>query len=338
MPSISSLPSGGTTGNPSPATDYTCDGCAQPIPPTHPRLHCLICADHDLCAVCALGCLFVGAHTATHAIAVYRTSGGSMQGAVVSQISISYGADISSGTLPTSGSSPGGTAVPIHEGAPTATDGWQRFFHQDMSPTPTFTGLMDAIFTYLDPSNTGCLMPETFSRLLDDMGNPTHENAWKANLNASFGRSKEDAADAALKSAFDAFSIDHVCHPRPRASGRNFFGGSAAAGPMPLITRRGLVDITAVELLSDPAGEFSKLARLVGLYMLQPYSTWGAMPRGVLPPNPDPRMLARVAAAQSSAQRNGQQAFAAAQMSANIQAYANQVAVHAVGTTEYVYR
>ncbi|KAJ7488417.1 hypothetical protein FB451DRAFT_1553793 [Mycena latifolia] len=230
----------------------------------------------------------------------------------------------------------GGTAASTHGGGADTQAGWEPFFYTDMSPTPTFTRLIDAIFTHLDPKNTGCLAPETFSRLLDDMGYTPQENAWKANLTAGFGQTKEAAADAALKRALDAFGIEHVCKPRPGARSSLFGGGGG--GVMPLLTRRGLADITAVELLADPSGEYPKFVRAVARYALQPFARWGPVPRWVLPPNPDPRMLARVAAAQSGARQDGQDALAAAQMAAQIQADANQAAVYALGTTEYVYR
>ncbi|KAJ6540135.1 hypothetical protein DFH09DRAFT_1368542 [Mycena vulgaris] len=317
--------------------EFTCDACAQRIPAAHPRVHCLVCADHDLCAVCALQGQFVGGHASAHLTTVY-TAG------VASRTSISYGADVAAVPFPvpagasqaSSTVSQGGTGVPqqMHGDA---AEGWQPFFYADMNPTPTFTGLMDAIFTHLDPGNTGCLAPETFSRMLDDMGYTTQENAWKAHLTASLGQTQEDAADAALKRAFDAFSIEHICRQRPRAPGLLGIATSAGAGPMPLLTRRGLISITSVELLCDPSGEHPKLARLVQLYALQPHARWGAMPRGVLPPSPDPRMLARLAAVQSGVQASGRQQLAAAHSSAMLRAQANQAALGAIGTTVYEY-
>ncbi|KAJ7151775.1 hypothetical protein C8R43DRAFT_1235815 [Mycena crocata] len=343
MPSISSSSVQSFAPAPLPATDYTCDGCKQPVPAAHPRVHCLVCADHDLCAVCALGENFGGGHSASHQTTIYRKSGGAVQIAVASQMSISYGGTGNETAPPPAVVAPpasaGGTAFSQHAGPASPSGGWSPFFYGDMNPTPIFTGLMDVIFTHLDPSGSGYLTPEVFSQLLDDMGYTLQENAWKSNLSTvAFGQLKEDAADAALKRAFDIFSIDHITHPRPRPAAQNFFGAGLTGGGMPLITRRGLVSITAIELLSDPANEHTKLARAVALYGVQPYASWGPMPRGVLPPNPDPRMIARVAAAHTQARTNGQQAMAAAQMGAQIQAYANQAAVHAVGTTEYVYR
>ncbi|KAF8180545.1 hypothetical protein K438DRAFT_1842110, partial [Mycena galopus ATCC 62051] len=97
--------------------------------------------------------------------------------------------------------------------------------------------------------------------------------------------------------------------------------------PMPLITPRGLADFIAIELLTDPAAAWQKLARVVqlyGLYVMDPYRRWGAMPRSVLPPAPDPRMLARLAQAQA-------QSVQAANMNAQIQATANLAAVNAIG-------
>ena len=53
---------------------------------------------------------------------------------------------------------------------------WKPFFHADMSPTPSFTLLMDNIFSYLDSSNSGLLYPEVSAGFLEDLGCPLHKN------------------------------------------------------------------------------------------------------------------------------------------------------------------
>ncbi|KNZ75387.1 hypothetical protein J132_03427 [Termitomyces sp. J132] len=45
-----------------------------------------------------------------------------------------------------------------------------------MTPTPTYTMLANEIFTYLDPQNTGFLIPEILLQFLDDMGYPPNDN------------------------------------------------------------------------------------------------------------------------------------------------------------------
>jgi hypothetical protein len=46
--------------------------------------------------------------------------------------------------------------------------GWGPFFLEDLSPSPAFAQLMSAILTYLDTGHTGYLVPEAYSRFLDD--------------------------------------------------------------------------------------------------------------------------------------------------------------------------
>ncbi|KAF7368346.1 ZZ-type domain-containing protein [Mycena venus] len=354
----------------SPVIQYLCDGCSQPISHASPRVHCLACPDHDLCANCALGERFGGEHTAEHPTAVYRVSGDSAVTPVRSQASLTYNSIPTASVTHTMGAStlhasqstsPGGTSAEesIHVGVamhgtpttlavgtstggstssvPSSTeppDGWSPFFYADMNSTPTFTALMNAIFGHLDTARTGLLPPEGYSRLLDDMGFSVQENIWKSNLgNPMVAQNRESTADTALKYALDMLGIEHIL--QQRSGPPNLHPGIGTA-PMPLITPRGLADLIAIELLTDPAAAWQKLARVVqlyGLYNVEPYRRWGALPRSVLPSAPDARMVARVAA--MGAQVQG---VDVAKMSAQIQATANLAAVNAVGGTQYSYR
>ncbi|KAJ6621005.1 hypothetical protein B0H10DRAFT_1032405 [Mycena sp. CBHHK59/15] len=92
---------------------------------------------------------------------------------------------------------------------------------------------------------------------------------------------------------------------------------SVSGGMMPLLTRRGLVDITAVEVLCDPGRHYGCQRRVVAQYGL--LGEWGEMPRGVLPEVADPRMMARVARVQAFAKERGEQELAAAYAKAALQ-------------------
>jgi hypothetical protein len=59
----------------------------------------------------------------------------------------------------------------------TTVSGWGPFFAADATPTPVFSHLVDAIFTYLDKQSTGCLTPEVYSRFLINQGYVGQENA-----------------------------------------------------------------------------------------------------------------------------------------------------------------
>ncbi|KAJ6580405.1 hypothetical protein DFH09DRAFT_1360534 [Mycena vulgaris] len=345
MPRVSSLASNPSASPlppaPAIAANFLCDACGQAIPGVSPRVHCLACPDHDLCATCALGERFGGQHTAAHATTVYRVSGDATVQPLLSQASISYTRSTNAGATPsanfhqfssTAGTtlggsvSEGGTAstvssagstYPSHNfGAPPASvslggtaasvqpsHGWTPFFDTEMNPTSIFIAVMGALFAQRDRAGTGFLAPEVYSRLLDDMGYPVEENVWKSRLGPETPTQPREApADAALKLVFDMFAIDHAVQTRPATHYQNAHRliNGIPVPPMPMLTSQGLVAITTIEALSDPAGIWPRLSHIVemyGLYSMEPYRHWGPMPRGVLPEQPDPRMLNRIAAA-----------------------------------------
>jgi hypothetical protein len=145
-----------------------------------------------------------------------------------------------------------------------------------------------------------------------------------SNLVASLGKTKEETADAALKRAFDRFSIEYIPRPRPRDNtsppsadtgklmkslGASFTRAvtpaAAGGGIMPCLTRRGFAKITAIELLRDPARHWGNFAHVIKMYDLDAVRAWGDLPRGVLPEEADPRMLAHVARLQAVANEPG---------------------------------
>lgn len=233
---------------------------------------------------------------------------------------------------------------------------WQPFF-LDMGPTPTFVTLSNDIFTYLDSSNSGFLTPETYSRFLDDQGYLPNENIWKSSLQATFNASKETMADKALKNAYDLFSIDHVLQPRAHAPHVDTTGltqqfqrvlGSAfnpsllqssmsTAGPMPLLTRKGFLDITTIELLADPSKHWGNMSRMLRKYNMPRYRTWGDLPRSVVPELPHPMMLERVAAVTNVATQKGQRELEAARVESMLKARGQQNALDLIDGGRYYY-
>ncbi|KAK7042123.1 hypothetical protein R3P38DRAFT_2888627 [Favolaschia claudopus] len=202
---------------------------------------------------------------------------------------------------------------------PPPSTGWGPFFNPDMSPTPVFLTLVDAIFNYLDIRRTGNLTPEVYSSFLTNQGYVGNQNIWHSNLVASMGKSKEECADAALKRAFDLFGIQYLLRSRAReptsppadvkrqlqsfgaSFARALTPSTPAAGTMPLLTRAGFLNITAIEVLCDPSRHHTGLARIVQMYDLGPVRAWGVLPRDVLANEPDPRMLERIARVQAAA-------------------------------------
>ncbi|KAK1225332.1 hypothetical protein PQX77_011750 [Marasmius sp. AFHP31] len=258
------------------------------------------------------------------------------------------------------------TLLPTFEQAVTS---WGPFFNDDMTPTAVFSELMDDIFTYLDSRDTGHLLPEVYSKFLDDQGYLKHENAWKNALEPQpmLGVPQEYMADKALKNAFDLFSIDHIIRERPKEStttcinplaaqfqglGINYDPSSSPAasmvgsnGLMPLLTRKGFMDITSVEVLCDPSKEWGNLRRVIKLYSsaanagpMAKYRERPELPRIVLPEMPDSRMLDRVKRVTQFANAKAKNELDAARTMTSLMAQGRQNAVDLIGDYRYEYR
>jgi hypothetical protein len=145
--------------------------------------------------------------------------------------------------------------------------------------------------------------------------------------------SAESMADKTLKNAYDLFSIDHIVQQRiqpthvdPTGMTSLFRGvignafnssmlqtpGGLVEGPMPLLTRKGFLDITSIEVLADPSKEWGNLSRIIRKYDLPRYKGWGDLPRSVLPDYPDPRTLQKVAAIHAVAKAKAEREVASA--------------------------
>ncbi|KAJ7658173.1 hypothetical protein DFH06DRAFT_1327459 [Mycena polygramma] len=220
----------------------------------------------------------------------------------------------------------------------------------DMSPTPVFVQLMTSILAYLDTGRTGHLVPEAYSRFLDDQAYIGEANTWKAGLIPRACQITEDIADMALKRAYDLFSIEHILRPRPRnpnATGDDLTRqlqamgtappASVSGGMMPLLTLKGFMDITAIEMLCDPSTEWGSMARVVQAYDLPEVQAWGELPRSVLPDQPDPRMKARVARATTVSRDQGAQALEASRTRLMLQAQGEQNAMDLLDDRRYYY-
>lgn len=156
-----------------PSTAFNCDSCQQLIGHNNPRGHCTICPDYDLCANCLLGERFTNGHTISHQLQIFKQSGGGGHPVVPASSSAPFPVP----GVPTPPVIPQDPPASIRQSLPTM--GWQPFFLNDMSPSPTFLTLMNDLFTYLDSANNGNLEPEALSRITGDMGLPVTEDACK---------------------------------------------------------------------------------------------------------------------------------------------------------------
>ncbi|KAG6887967.1 hypothetical protein C0995_011360 [Termitomyces sp. Mi166 len=75
---------------------------------------------------------------------------------------------------------------------------------------------------------------------------------------------------------------------------------------MPAITRTGFIDITGIDLLSEPSRQWEFLSRALRKYSLPIYQRWGNLPRSVLPPAPVQAMLDRVTNAVADAKQKAE--------------------------------
>ncbi|KAF8212770.1 hypothetical protein K438DRAFT_1957377 [Mycena galopus ATCC 62051] len=354
-------------------TYFSCDVCKTCIRLTDPRIHCLDCADYDLCANCAVGERVTGTHVLAHRTRIFKISGGGAVDPVPSSAVIVHREinDIPA-PLPTlmSPSHPSLSPPPLPRrpsGVPTSqtsssvstlasvgasgyiqpytppqpymapasvspqssmTSGWGPFFAEDMSPSPAFMKLMSSILAYLDTDRTGYLVPEAYSRFLDDQAYAGEGNVWKANLVARRGQTKEDTADKALKHVYDLFSIEYSLRPRP---------ASSCGGMMPLLTLKGFMDITAVEMLCDPSTEWGSISRVIKAYDLPSVQGWGDLPRTVLPEEPHPQMKARVARVTAVSREQDKRALEAVRVRTMLQAQGEQNALDLLDDRRYYY-
>ncbi|KAF9468321.1 hypothetical protein BDZ94DRAFT_1232380 [Collybia nuda] len=353
--------------------NFNCDSCNQPIAPSSPRIHCQICHDYDLCANCALGDRFNERHLASHPIQLYKQSGGVNGGEpILSRNTITFAQPLPYGSPPSFPSHTPSNGLPnlpppLPPRRPGPVSGnrpppgmpdqrWQPFFLPDMTPTTTFTTLLNDIFSHLDSSNSGYLVPEAYSRFLDDLGYVGQENSWKAGYIATLYISAESMADKSLKNTFDLFSIDHVVQQRIQPTHvdptgttsllRGFLGNAfnpsmlqtpgIAEGPMPLLTRKGFLDITTIEVLGDPSKEWGNLSRVIRKYDLPRYRSWGDLPRSALPDLPDPRTLQKVAAIHEVAKAKAARELASVHAGQMLAAQGRQNALDLIsGDTRY---
>ncbi|PBL01450.1 hypothetical protein ARMGADRAFT_1007463 [Armillaria gallica] len=236
---------------------------------------------------------------------------------------------------------------------------WGPLFDDYMEVTAVGDLFFNAIFTYLDPSYTGYLTPEAYSHFLDDQGYLLHENVWKSNLvpDAVYGGSKENMADKALRNAYDLFSIEHVLKPRHNPPGSttpsitthlqgllgNAFNPAmmhsvplqSSNSQMPLLTRKGFIDITTVEVLSDPSRAWGNLSRVLRMYQLESFRGWGDMPRRVLPEGADQRMLQRVRDISNFAKARGEQQLAFSMARMELERQGRENALDLISDTRY---
>lgn len=174
----------------------------------------------------------------------------------------------------------------------------------------------------------------------------------------SFGFNKEDPADYELTRAYKNFSIEHTLSPRNSPANNDMasltsgisglMGSSMSAimkasapkpisrGMMPMLTLRGFIDITAVEVLADPSEGWLYTNRA-----LRHYSVWremGDFPRNMLPDFAPQQVLDRVRRITQVSAQQAQNLLAANYAENAMKAQGSQNALDLIDGGRYYYR
>lgn len=183
----------------------------------------------------------------------------------------------------------------------------------------------------------------------------------KRNIKPQFGYNPEDIADYELRTAFENFNIDHVLQPRIIAPNNDMAGLTASMaglssfaqslakglqpkpisdGKMPMLSPRGFVDITVIEIVGEPNRGTLMLNRV-----WKHYGVWkerGEIPRTSLPEEPPRDLLERIKRVGEFSRRQAAERIEAARVEAMFKAQGRENALRLLdppGTTySTVYR
>ncbi|KAJ7899901.1 hypothetical protein B0H13DRAFT_2518157 [Mycena leptocephala] len=231
-------------------------------------------------------------------------------------------------TLPVAYTPPAPASAPLEP----ATR-WGPFFLEDLTPNPAFRTANER---HPDlPRHRPHGLPRPRGLLsLPGRTRPTSgitTAVWKHNLVARRSKSKEDVADAALKHVYDLHSIEYVLRPRSTRTASN-------SNTMPPLTLKGLMDLTTLEMLSDPSTEWGSISRVINMYDLPAVRGWGTLPRSVLPDVPDPRVTERVARVLAAEAAEHDRRLEASRAKLMLQAQGEQNALDLLDDRRYTYR
>jgi hypothetical protein len=180
----------------------------------------------------------------------------------------------------------------------------------------------------------------------------------------TFGAISEDLADYELRTVFENFTIEHVLRPRAAppnndlgnmvsslsgSIGRRLSSQLASSlaiprisgGMMPMVTRKGFIDITTIELLGEPARGPLLIDRIVRYYPLKdPWSQWGDCPRQILPDEIPKELAERVARISAFSKRQAAERIEAKRVELAFRQQGRQNALDLLDPpgTKYVYR
>jgi hypothetical protein len=109
-----------------------------------------------------------------------------------------------------------------------------------------------------------------------------------------------------------------------------------SGGKMPMLTRKGFCDITAVEVIHDPSDGWGYLNRA-----LKHYGVWremGDLPRSTLPDFAPPAVVERVRLITIASRQKAESLIAAKHVELKLAAQGQQAALDLLDDRRYVYR
>ncbi len=154
-------------------------------------------------------------------------------------------------------------------------------------------------------------------------------------MKPQFGYNPEEIADAELRLSYENFSIDHLLQPRVIAPNRDFqnFWSSYTPtsvpvlppltdGKMPMLTRKGFIDITTIEVVADPSGGWAMMNRMARHYGV--WREWGDVPRDALPESAPAELLNRIKRITEVSRRKAMEKLEAKRIETEIQAQTSE--------------
>jgi hypothetical protein len=172
-----------------------------------------------------------------------------------------------------------------------ALGSWSIFYTPRYTPTPAFEKLIRELMPYLDPLNTGHVVPEAYSAFQTLMSCPYSENTWLSGCTTTaLQPCPESNGDRQLQGAFDALGIDYRLIPRPTTALTQQAEALRArqplapgVPPMPCLTLAGLIEEISIGAFALPDIYFLRLNTAISSYRTPSFQNLGNFPRWCLP-------------------------------------------------------
>ncbi|CAG8949290.1 hypothetical protein HYFRA_00004915 [Hymenoscyphus fraxineus] len=202
-------------------------------------------------------------------------------------------------------------------------------------PTPFLESCLTEVFKRVDVNRAGVLSPEQYSAFLDVQQYKREEDVWKKFcVPRPHAYNGEDLADYELRSTYESFGIEFKLQTRTIAPISQL--PPISGGLTPMITSRGFIDITFIELFSDETPLGWQRMNMI----LRHYGVWrelGDIPRDVWPATPPEELKRSVAVLSEAARRKAVNAVNANKAKLDMEALGRQNAIDLIDGTRRTY-